>query len=335
MTLKIVHFMRCRRENVFSIERMYEDIRSSLPASYKATEWVCRHPSTGIWRRLIDAWSARSAQGDVNHVTGDTHYLTYFLDSRRTILTIHDLITIQRPNGIMRLLYWFFWFWLPVRRSSKVITVSEATRNALLKSVRCKPNKVVVIHNPISKEFKPYKKDFNSTHPRILQIGTTPNKNLHRLIEALTHLQCKLVIVGPIDSKLKATIINNCIDFENHVGLSREALLNEYIKSDILMFASTYEGFGLPIVEANAVGRPVVTSNLAPMCEVAADAACLVDPYDSASIRRGVNQIINDYNYRMNLIDAGYRNAQRFDANKIALAYAQEYHVVAQATKSQ
>ena len=97
----------------------------------------------------------------------------------------------------------------------------------------------------------------------------------------------------------------------------------------MLMFASTYEGFGLPIVEANAVGRPVVTSNLSPMPEVAADAACLVDPHDVGSIRVGVKRIINDGLYRESLVAAGYRNAQRFRPATVAGNYALLYRQVA------
>ena len=98
--LDIVHFMRHPRPGVFSIERVSEDIRARLPADCRARTWTCRFPSTGLWPRLRDAWAARSAQGDVNHVTGDTHYLTWFLDRRRTVLTIHDLVSLQRLTGL-------------------------------------------------------------------------------------------------------------------------------------------------------------------------------------------------------------------------------------------
>lgn len=329
MTIRIVHFMRDRRPNVFSIERLYEDVRKALPSDCVAVEWICRNPSTGFWPRLRDAWSARKYQGDVNHVTGDTHYLTYFLDRRRTVLTVHDLVTIERAKSLKRFVLWFFWFWLPVMRSSIVVTVSEATRQALLKSVHCNPAKVIVINNPVSQEFQPVPKPFNDKCPRILQVGTRSNKNILRVAKALAGVSCKLVIIGTLTQDQVKTLNKNGIDYENHVGLSREALFDEYVKADMLIFASTYEGFGLPIIEANAVGRPVVTSKLSPMTEVAGDAASLVNPYDSSNIRAGVMRIINDPFYRESLVKAGFENALRFSAESVAESYAKVYRKLA------
>lgn len=329
MSLRIVHFMRDPRPNAFSIERLYEDVRNALPAELEAGEWVCQNPSTGFLPRLRDAWAARKSQADVNHVTGDTSYLTYFLDRWRTVLTVHDLESVERESGIKRLVLWFFWFWLPVRRSRIVVTVSEATRQALLKSVRCSPDKVVVVHNPVSSEFKPEPKEFNNAYPRILQIGTKANKNIPRVAEALAGIQCRLVIIGALSSELIDALTTHEIDFENHVGLSRDALLAQYLRSDMLMFASTSEGFGLPIVEAHALGRPVLTSNRPPMTEVAEDAACFVDPFDVGSIRRGVLQIMENPDYRDYLLKAGSKNAMRFKLSTIADKYAAIYQRIA------
>ena len=110
---------------------------------------------------------------------------------------------------------------------------------------------------------------------------------------------------------------------------------DEYRNADMLLFVSTYEGFGLPIVEANAVGRPVVTSQISSMPEVAADAACLVDPYDVASIRHGVQRVIENAAYRNELIQRGYVNAMRFSQEVVAARYAEVYRDVASASRRQ
>ncbi len=70
------------------------------------------------------------------------------------------------------------------------------------------------------------------------------------------------------------------IEYENFIDISNEELVKKFIECDMLLFASTYEGFGMPIVEANIVGRPVITSNILSMPEVAGDAAILVDPFN-------------------------------------------------------
>jgi len=107
-------------------------------------------------------------------------------------------------------------------------------------------------------------------------------------------------------------------------------MVQQYVDADILTFVSTYEGFGMPIVEANVVGRPVLTSNISSMPEVAGDAACLVDPFDVNSIREGLLKIIQDDNYRNNLIEKGKVNAQRFNPSFIAKMYLDIYKKIYQ-----
>lgn len=330
MTLLVTHFMRRPGSNTFSMERLYEDVRQALPVDCRVKVWICRHFSRGFWPRVKDAWLARAQQGDVNHVTGDVHYLTFLLDSRRTVLTVHDLVMLERLRGIRRFALWFLWYWLPVQRSRAIVVISETTRSLLRDSVRCDLGKIFVIHNNVSDEFQPVPRTFANSCPRILQIGTKTNKNLERVAEALSGMRCTLVIVGPLSKAQQSILHGYGIDYENHVGLSREALVAQYVAADMLLFASTYEGFGLPIIEAQAVGRPVVTSNLSAMPEVAGEAASLVDPFDVMSIRAGVQRLISDAVYRNDLITKGFENVKRFRASHVAAQYAALYRRVAE-----
>ena len=93
----------------------------------------------------------------------------------------------------------------------------------------------------------------------------------------------------------------------------------------MVVFVSTYEGFGLPILEGNAVGRPVITSNISSMPEVAGDAACLVNPFDEAEIRNGVLKVIKESSYRQELVAKGLINVKRFRPEEIAKQYAELY----------
>lgn len=326
--MDVIHFMRRPRPNMFSIERVYQDVRTDLPDDCHATVWTCGNFSNGFWPRLQDAVRARGQQADVNHVTGDVHYLALLLDPQRTVLTVHDLVSLGRLRGLKRWVFWLVWYWAPVRLSRLVVVISQSTRRQLLESVRCDPAKIRVIHNPVSDEFRPAPRPFDPLCPKILLVGTNPNKNIERVAEALSGIPCRVTIIGAPSAAQIEALARHGVDHEAWAGLSLEALVEQYVQSDMLVFASTYEGFGLPIVEAQAVGRPVVTSNILSMPEVAGDAACLVDPFDVASIRAGIVRLIQDAAYRGRLVEAGFHNAARFRGDAVAEAYAAVYREV-------
>ena len=115
------------------------------------------------------------------------------------------------------------------------------------------------------------------------------------------------------------------IEYENQTDISDAAIHQAYIDADVVTFISLAEGFGLPIIEANAIGRPVITSTLAPMCDVAGRAACLVNPVNLKDIRDGIWSVLHNDAYREALVSHGYDNAKRFAARQVAEQYAQLY----------
>ena len=123
----------------------------------------------------------------------------------------------------------------------------------------------------------------------------------------------------------KAGRAANSIEYSSVADISGAEIVREYERSDMLAFVSTYEGFGLPILEANAVGRPVITGNILSMPEVSGKAACLVDPYRIEDIRAGILRVIDDDAYREQLIAYGRENVKRFSARTIAKQYALLY----------
>lgn len=303
-------------------------MRANLPGDIRVNTFINHFPSHGFFRRMYDILRAPQFQGDVNHVTGDVHYLTYLLDKRRTVLTILDCVTLERLTGIKRWLLWLMWYWLPEKRCTAIVVISEATRDQVLRHLRCRPSKIQVIYCSVSEEFEPAPQPFNSARPRILHVGTSLSKNVIRHIEALAGLNCDFVVVGELSSIQIRVMEDHQITYQNYTNLTREELVEQYYLCDMVLFASIYEGFGLPIVEANAVGRPVVTSNIWSMPEVAGNAACLVNPYDVSSIRAGVCRIIDDAAYRESLVMNGFENIKRFKIDKIAEQYAELYRRV-------
>ncbi|MCU0450495.1 MAG: glycosyltransferase family 4 protein [Bernardetiaceae bacterium] len=266
----------------------------------------------------------------MNHITGDIHFVASFLAKRRTILTILDIGFMGHPSALARAILQFFWLTVPVKRARLVTTISQATKNEVLKHVRCDPNKIKVIHVPISDNFRPQPKPFCKEKPIILQLGCAPNKNLERLAEALRGLSCHLEVVGKLPEAVEAKLKAYQISYHVSWNLSQAEVEQKYRDCDIVTLISTYEGFGMPIVEANAVGRVVITGNILSMPEVAADAAHLVDPYDVAQIRAGFEKIITDDGYRAQLIANGFVNRQRFTPHLITEQHAELYREITQ-----
>ena len=169
---------------------------------------------------------------------------------------------------------------------------------------------------------------FNTEKPLILQIGGAPNKNLTGLINAIKDIPCKLLIIGKIAPENVQLLKNHQIAYENRIGISQSEVVECYEHCDLLFFASTFEGFGMPILEAQAVGRPVITSNILSMPEVGGDAALYVNPLDNQEIKDKISDIIANPQLRQSLIIKGFENVKRFDEDTIAQQYESLYKLV-------
>ncbi len=325
--IDVVFFERKPDNHFFSIEELFEEIQRSLK-NVTYTKCVMPYESRGILKRWGNVRFALRNKGAINHITGDVHYLGIFLHPQNTVLTIHDCGELTKQHGIRKFLLWLFWFYLPVKRLRYITVISEATKEQLLKIVKTDPDKIRIIPNCLIGEYHRSEKVFNSLKPVILHVGITPNKNINRVAEALNGLPCRLIVLGKLSPQQQQVLYRNKIEFEQHYSLSREEVIGYYGACDLLLFVSTLEGFGLPVIEAQAVGRAVVTSNILPMSEVAGGAACLVDPFDISSIRQGIEKVIEDKNFRERLIEEGYRNIGRFKPENIARSYCELYHEV-------
>lgn len=327
--MRVVFFQRKPRPNKnFSLEILFDQIRENLSKDINWKIEIAKYYSNGLFKRVYIAIEAIFKQGDVNHVTGDIGFVALFLKKRKTILTILDTGILNQSSLITRKIIQLIWVQLPIKRVAYVTTISNASKKELLKYVNVDEKKVRVIYIPVSKGMEFSLKTFNTATPVILQIGTKKNKNLIRLAQALNGISCKLEIVGELNQEQLLALADSKIDFNNAVNISNEELKEKYQQADMLAFVSTYEGFGMPIVEAQLIGRPVITSNLLSMPEVAGDGAVLVNPYNIEDIRNGILKIINDKEYREQLVSNGRVNAERFLVKKIANQYTDLYKEV-------
>ena len=327
--IKVHHFQRKQRASGnFSLEFIFEDVRRQLMSKVDFKVIYARYYSNGFIKRILNILQAASCGGPVNHITGDIHYINYFLPTKRNILTVLDCGPMKQGSVVKRMVFKWIWLKIPVLKSTFITAISEATRQDILSYTNCHPEKVIVIPVAVSEAFKPAPKEFPTTTPVLLQIGTAYNKNLERLIRAIRGMDYKLVIIGALHENQRMLLDENKIRFENKFNLDQKQIIDEYVNCDIVTFASTFEGFGMPIVEANCVERPVIAGNNSSMPEVGGNAAYYVDAESEEEIRNAIIRITEDSTLRETLIRNGRINRARFSNKVIAEMYHSLYQQI-------
>ncbi|MEI6123987.1 MAG: glycosyltransferase family 1 protein [Bacteroidota bacterium] len=241
------------------------------------------------------------------------------------IVTIHDLAIYVHPGGFSRPYYYYYRFVTPVftRRSKKIITVSEFSKQEIVRLTGVAPEKIVVIHNAVSAAITNSDSAVREIkQPYILSVASMdPRKNLARLVEAYNKLglasATKLVLAGKMDSiftmELSHDIVANSLGY-----VPDEALAVLYKNASVFVYLSIYEGFGIPPLEAMAMGCPVVLSDIAVFREIFGDAACYVDPLNSDSISQAILLVMNNKSYRNQLVARGFERVKLYSWEKSA-----------------
>jgi len=244
---------------------------------------------------------------------------------QKNIIVIHDLIFMKNKKWFSKKFSYFYRFFAPIllKKALKVITVSDFSKQDIIKTFNINPQKTEVIYNAVSKEFKEYsgKDSENKYGDYILSVASflSPRKNLCNIIKAFNKLNIqnlKLIVVGAELKHFSDQNMFNEIKFNENIILAGyvddKTLLNFYKNAKLLVFPSLYEGFGIPPIEAMSCGCPVLVSNAASLPEVCADAAYYTDPYNVDDISDGLNKILTDNDLRNNLIQKGYARQAEF-----------------------
>ncbi len=251
----------------------------------------------------------------------------------KTVVTVHDLGSEYLPSmhQLKQRAYLSFMQKTQLKGTTKIIAVSRATKEDLVKKIGLKPGKIKVVYEGYDKKlFKPGSNDIlvDSLIPYFLFVGTIqPRKNLERVIKAfsISHpwgVTTNLVIVGSkgwMSDKIyalpKKLGIEDRVKFLGYVP--EEKLPALYSNAQALVFPSLFEGFGLPILDAQACGCPVITSNLSSMPEVGGKGALYVDPYSVDDIVKGMVESQKS-KVKSKKIKAGFENIKRFSWEKCA-----------------
>lgn len=324
--MRVIHIERAIHPSYFSIERVSRLIRKEL--SGRMDIGVYNIPETGFRvRNLVHLFrfQRRQSKDVLYHITGDVHYASLVLPGKRTVLTMHDLNFMHRYRGWRLHLIRLFYLYLPVWKKNTLVAISENTKLEFVNFTGCDPERIKVIPDPVNHMIQHIDREFDQHEPKILFIGSTPNKNLDRVAQALRGIHCRLEIIGRPKDHQKALLKSNGVKTIIRSGLTDEEMAAAYSNADIVLFPSLYEGFGLPVIEGFKAGRAVITSNISPMKDVAKGAACLVDPKDIASIHEGVNLVINNSVYREELIEKAAEVVTLYSPEIIAKRYLDIY----------
>lgn len=321
-----INFYYRNKKAGFSIAAVFDTIIAEIEKNNQVICTFLPYSNASIHSILKNGWFARNKEKNsyINHITGDVHYLLWFLKGKKTIVTVHDIMYYHYLKGIKKTI-WKLLYITPLKRAAHITFISDFAYKQVSEVINLDKNKVHIIPNPVDPSFTYSPKEFNAKKPIILHIGTLERKNLERTIEALDGINCHLRIIGELKEQIKDLLKKHQIDYSNDMNLTHEEIVTEYRKADIINFPSLFEGFGMPIIEGQATGRIVITSNLSPMKEVAGKGAILVNPYSVDDIKFAYISIITDKKKREVLLKEGLSNIRKYSIKNVSEQYINIY----------
>lgn len=280
-------------------------------------------------RILVYPFWAINKQKNINHIIDHSYgHLVFALDSRRTIVTIHDIAPLYFPGRYLGF-SGFAWrlAWQGTQKASHLIADSEFTRETIIKRFNISSEKITTVYLGVNPLFHPlpdkyiqslYGKYHLQNQPILLHVGSTaPRKNIETLLRALDYLlrqgnQVSLIQVGGTPTQEQKELISS-LQIQKHICflgiVSETQLLELYNLADVFVFPSFYEGFGLPVLEAMACGTPVVASNRTSLPEVVTNAGLLIDPESPEDLAKAIGKIIDSPSLKKELMQNGLARA--------------------------
>jgi len=335
-------------EYLLFYSRQYSDEANRIKSSLG--DWAKLKPTLSKMRWLKDIWSI-SKFPKLEFYTKDFdiyHGLHHMMPPTRgkiRVMTVHDLRRYVLPDLYVKSKLGPFE--LAVNRADHFIAVSESTKKDLCNIFGVPRDKVDVVHLAASYVFDSIGESEKISTKKLLSdkydiclenyliVFSSPDKrkNIGRIINAFMMSQqkmrknFKLVIVGnlPKDDKIFKELAVNDISDSVLITGPIDDIKDIFSCADGLVFASLYEGFGIPILEAFGCGVPVITSDRSSMPEVAGDAALLVDPYDISAVSQAMIELSNNDALRKDLIERGYLRDRKFTWKQSAEKTLQVY----------
>jgi len=301
------------------------------------------------WEQLLLPLDALCCNIDTFHFPA---YAAPLLFPCPYVVTIHDMIYQLYPEETVPFFQTYLNVMTPLiaKMAKKIITVSQNSKEDIMRLLNIPEDKISVIYPGISESFKPAKDStllqrvlgkYQISSSYVLAVGTLePRKNMVRLIKAFSVLKRakqydgQLVVVGG-----KGWFYDEIFQAVERLSLKKDVIFTGYVPDQelvclyngarVFVFPSLYEGFGAPPLEAMTCGVPVITSKASSLPEIVADAAILINPYDVSELAAAIADLLHDEKLQTELTEAGFRNVQRFSWDKAARDTLAVYNSIA------
>jgi glycosyltransferase involved in cell wall biosynthesis len=300
-----------------------------------------------VWRSMHISKITKKLQLDIYH--GLSHELPMGIEKTKTksIVTIHDVIFLRYPEFYKKIDREIYdkKFRHACRIATRIHSISDQTKLDLIEYYGVPEEKITVIYQSINPIFfqkvdPDFKFELRKKHqlPKkfLLSVGTVESrKNLLGLLEGMvaSKVYVPLVVVGKstdymqkVQKFIEADLNRLQVYFLPRI--SDDELVALYQMAEVMVYPSFFEGFGLPVAEAQASGCPVITSNISSLPEAGGDAALYVDPAKPEEIGEALKTVLSDSSLRKSMIDKGKANAHRFTHYSYAVQMEQLYKTV-------
>lgn len=281
-------------------------------------------PARILWEQTVLPFEARRLRLSVLFNPGFT---TPLLCPCPSVTVFHDLQHKRHPEYFRwyDLPFWQFFLYWSARRSHRIVAVSEATRSDLERFYGIDDSSVRVVPHGVEEAFFKVgrQRDEHALRHYILCVSTLhPHKNIDRLVRAFRRVhrsfpEFRLIIAGMHGfqtTAIERTIVECGMGAHVHITgwIPREELLDLYHRAYAFVYPSTFEGFGMPVLEALASAIPSAVSNVEPLRSIAGSAAVQFDPFSESEIADALTKVISDQETRVKLALAGPERAANF-----------------------
>jgi glycosyltransferase involved in cell wall biosynthesis len=300
-----------RGDTAFDAARVYlpDKARSHMPGPSSKWKYIVRGPKP-LWTFGALPFSLFVDRPRADVIFSPTHYIPRFT-SVPSVMAIMDVSYLSypelfRPQDLHKLVHWTAY---SVRHAKAIITISQFSKDAIIKAYKVASDRITVVYPALSESVvhthsmanTVIQKDFPKRY--ILSVGTLqPRKNYVRLIEAFSAIsdtEVSLCIVGK-----KGWLYDDILLAPKKYGVADRVRFLDFVpdhdlpalykNAELFALPSLYEGFGLPVLEAMVHGVPVVVSNTSSLPEIAQEAGIYVDPSDTGSITKGLEQALKE-----------------------------------------